>query len=268
MIFSILAIDKNNLIGKKNKLPWHYPLDLKHFKEKTFNKNVLMGLSTYTSLTEDYNFDLSYFKEVYVASKDIVFKNDNAKLVSDGSDFLKTFADDLFIIGGKTLFEETLSSSDLVYLTKINKEYTGDVYLDFDFSEFKKIKEKQNDELTFLTLIKKTIPIFNIKEIYLKVILNKEKTFEFRLNTPDRSKIKMSSLVCLKSDSQTLIAKIGKILHYKNWEMALEKHFDTDFNYCFKNQNEALLELSKYYTHADIQKYGLVAYELTEVKNV
>lgn len=268
MIFSILAIDKNNLIGKENKLPWHYPLDLKHFKEKTFNKNVLMGLSTYTSLTEYYNFDLYHFKEIYVASKDSVFKNNNVKLVSDVSSFLKIFTEDLFIIGGKALFEGTLNSSDLVYLTKINKEYAGDVYLDFDFSEFKKIKEKQNEELTFLTLIKKTIPIFNIKEIYLKVILNKEKTFEFRLNTPDRSKIKMNSLVCLKSNNHTLIAKINKILHYKNWEMALEKHFDTDFNYCFKNQNEALLELSKYYTHADIQKYGLVAYELTEVKNV
>ncbi len=268
MIFSILAIDKNNLIGKENKLPWHYPLDLKHFKEKTFNKNVLMGLTTYASLTEDYNFDLSHFKEVYVAGKDIVFKNNNVKLVSDGSDFLKTFADDLFIIGGKTLFEETLSSSDLVYLTKINKEYAGDVYLDFDFSEFREIKEKQSEELTFLTLIKKTIPVFNIKEIYLKGVLNREKTFEFRLKTQDRCKIKTGSLVCLKSNCHTLTAKIGKILHYKNWEMALEKHFNSDFYYCFKNQNEALLELSKYYTHADIQKYGLVAYELTEVKNV
>ena len=122
--------------------------------------------------------------------------------------------------------------------------------------------------MTFLTLIKKSVPVLNIKEIYLKVILNKEKTFEFRLNTPDRNIIKTGSLVCLKSDNHTLIAKINKILHYKNWEMALKKHFNTDFNYCFKNQNEALLELSKYYTYADIQKYGLVAYELTEVKNV
>lgn len=268
MIFSILAIDKNNLIGKENKLPWHYPLDLKHFKEKTFNKNVLMGLSTYASLTEDYNFDISHFKEVYVANKDSVFKNDNVKLVSDVSSFLNTFVEDLFIIGGKALFEETLNSSNLIYLTKINKEYTGDVYLDFSFSEFREIKEKQNEELTFLTLIKKTIPVFNIKEIYLKGILNKHKNFEFRLNTPDRNKIKKDSLICLKSDSHTLIAKIGEIHHYKNWEIALEKHFDSDFRYCFKNKNEALLELSKYYTQADIQKYGLLGYELTEVKNV
>ncbi len=268
MIFSILAIDKNNLIGKENKLPWYYPLDLKHFKEKTFNKNVLMGLSTYASLTEDYNFNLSHFKEVFVVSKDVVFKNNNVKLVSDVGEFLNNFAEDLFIIGGKTLFEETLNSSDLVYLTKINKEYTGDVYLNFDFSDFREIKEKQNYELTFLTLLKKTIPVFNIKHVYLKGILNKEKTFEFRLNTPDRKKIKKGSLICLKSDSHTLISKIGKMHHYKNWKTALIKHFDSDFHYCFKNQNEALLELSKYYTQADIQKYGLVAYELTEVKNV
>lgn len=267
MIFSILAIDKNNLIGKENKLPWHYPLDLKHFKEKTFNKNVLMGLSTYTSLTKDYSFDLSHFKEVYVASKDSVLKNINIKLVSDVINYLNISAEDIFIIGGKVLFEETLNSSDLVYLTRINKEYIGDVYLDFNFSEFKVIKEKQDNELTFLTLIKKTVPVFNIKDIYQKGILNKEKTFEFRLNTPDRSKIKTGSLICLKSDSHTLIAKIGKIYHYENWEMALEKHFNSDFRYCFKNKNEALLELSKYYAQADIKKYGLAAFELLEVKN-
>ena len=268
MIFSILALDKNNLIGKDNKLPWHYPLDLKHFKEKTFNKNVLMGLSTYTSLTENYNFDLSHFKEVYVASKDSVLKKKNLKLVSEVSSFLKTFTADLFIIGGKALFEDTLNSSDLVYLTKINREHTGNVYLDFDFSEFKEIKEKQCEELTFLTLIKKTVPVFNIKAVFQKGILNKEKTFEFRLNTPNRSKIKTGSLVCLKSDECTLITKIGKILHYKNWETALIKHFNSDFSYCFKNQNEALLELSKYYTQSDIKKCGLVAFELLEVKNV
>ncbi len=268
MIFTILAMDKNNLIGKENKLPWHYPLDLKYFKEKTLNKNVLMGLSTYISLTENYNFDLSHFKEVYVASKESAKKIKGAKLVSDVNNFLKTFEKDLFIIGGKTLFEETMNSSDLVYLTKINKEHIGDVYLDFDFSEFKEIKTNQNGELTFLTLVKKTVPVFNIKEIYQKGILNKDKTFEFRLNTPERNKIKTGSLICLKNDKNILFAKVGEIYHYKNWETALEKHFTSDFSYCFKNETEALLELSKYYSRKDIEKYGLVAFELAEVKNV
>ena len=268
MIFSILAIDKNNLIGKENKLPWHYPLDLKYFKEKTFNKNVLMGLSTYNSLTKNYNFDLSHFKEVFVASNEKTLKIKDIKFVMDVNNFLKTFEKDLFIIGGKTLFEETLNSSDLVYLTKINKKHIGDTYLDFDFSEFKEIKTNQNGELTFLTLVKKSVPVFNIKEIYQKGILNKDKTFEFRLNTPERNKIKTGSLICLKSKNSVLIAKIGEIYHYKNWEMALEKHFASDFSYCFKNQTEALLELSNYYSRQDIKKYGLVAFELSEVKNV
>ncbi len=268
MIFTILAMDKNNLIGKENKLPWHYPLDLKYFKEKTFNKNVLMGLSTYKSLTGNYNFDLSHFKEVFVASKENTLKIKDINFVPDVNNFLKRFEKDLFIIGGKTLFEETLNSSDLVYLTKINKEHIGDVYLDFDFSEFKEIKTNQNGELTFLTLVKKTVPVFNIKEIYQKRILNKDKTFEFRLNAPERNKIKTGSLICLKNDKNILIAKIGEIYHYKNWEMALEKHFSSDFSYCFKNHTEALLELSNYYSRQDIEKYGLVAFELSEVKNV
>ena len=43
MISLIFAMDKNNLIGKNNELPWHYSEDLKYFRETTRNHKVLMG---------------------------------------------------------------------------------------------------------------------------------------------------------------------------------------------------------------------------------
>ena len=46
MISIIVAIDKNNLIGNNNSLPWNYPEDLKYFREITLNKTVLMGKNT------------------------------------------------------------------------------------------------------------------------------------------------------------------------------------------------------------------------------
>ncbi|MGM1458792.1 MAG: dihydrofolate reductase, partial [Columbia Basin potato purple top phytoplasma] len=50
MISLISALDSNFLIGKDDKLPWHYHEDLLFFKKKASNKNVLMGLKTYQSL--------------------------------------------------------------------------------------------------------------------------------------------------------------------------------------------------------------------------
>ena len=46
MINLIVAIGKNNLIGKGNELPWHYKEDLQYFKQTTLNKTVLMGENT------------------------------------------------------------------------------------------------------------------------------------------------------------------------------------------------------------------------------
>jgi len=50
MISIIVAISKNYAIGKNNELLWHIPEDLKHFKELTTNKVVIMGQKTFESL--------------------------------------------------------------------------------------------------------------------------------------------------------------------------------------------------------------------------
>ncbi len=51
MIISIIvAVAENNVIGYKNKLPWHLPEDLKRFKGLTTGHHVLMGLTTYKSI--------------------------------------------------------------------------------------------------------------------------------------------------------------------------------------------------------------------------
>src|SRR3990167_205188 len=51
MITSLIAaISKNNVIGKNNKLPWHLPADLKHFKNITMGKPIIMGRKTFESI--------------------------------------------------------------------------------------------------------------------------------------------------------------------------------------------------------------------------
>jgi dihydrofolate reductase len=50
MIIGIVAIAKNNAIGKNGKLPWYYPADLKFFKETTMGSAVVMGSNTWRSI--------------------------------------------------------------------------------------------------------------------------------------------------------------------------------------------------------------------------
>ena len=50
MIKLIMAMDKNRLIGKQGKLPWHVSGDLKHYKETTINHTILMGQVTFVNM--------------------------------------------------------------------------------------------------------------------------------------------------------------------------------------------------------------------------
>ena len=50
MLSIIVAVAKNNVIGKDNKLIWHLPEDLKRFKRITSGKNIIMGRKTFESL--------------------------------------------------------------------------------------------------------------------------------------------------------------------------------------------------------------------------
>ena len=51
MIIGIVAVDQNLAIGKQGKLPWHYPADMKFFKETTVGNSVVMGRRTWLTLT-------------------------------------------------------------------------------------------------------------------------------------------------------------------------------------------------------------------------
>jgi dihydrofolate reductase len=50
MIIGIVAVAKNNAIGKDGKLPWHYPADLKFFKETTTGHAIVMGFNTWRAI--------------------------------------------------------------------------------------------------------------------------------------------------------------------------------------------------------------------------
>jgi dihydrofolate reductase len=127
MINVIVACDRNNLIGKKGKLPWEIREDWDYFLETTRDGVLIMGRLCY------YEFE-KHAKECSVIAlsrdPDITFPyarkaNSLAKSLSIAKKLNKT----AWICGGQAIYEEALPLADYLYLTEINAEFTGDVYL-------------------------------------------------------------------------------------------------------------------------------------------
>ena len=126
----ISAIGENNEIGKDNKLLWNIKNDLKNFKKLTSNKVIIMGQKTYESLpikplpnriniviTDDY--DISYNGCVMAYGiNDAIEK----------SQYWSSIEDEVFVIGGGSIYEQFIDKSDNLYITKIHEKFEADTF--------------------------------------------------------------------------------------------------------------------------------------------
>jgi len=129
----IAAIGRNNELGKDNRLIWMLPKDLRFFKQKTMGKYILMGRKTYESLPRKLDGRIC----VVISSKNIDDYSD-ALCFHDFIDALSFFEgreDDIYIIGGQSIYEQALPFVDAMYLTEID---AVDYYADAYFPKFNK----------------------------------------------------------------------------------------------------------------------------------
>lgn len=128
MISLIWAMDENRLIGAKDRLPWYYPIDLKYFQSLTKNQVVVMGHETYLSLKGYYKSKPLPFSKIYVANLND-YTYDDAILVKDFITFLENNKENLWVIGGKTIYELALPYANTLYITYILNRHEGDTYI-------------------------------------------------------------------------------------------------------------------------------------------
>jgi dihydrofolate reductase len=139
MIISLIAaVSKNNVIGNDNKLLWHLPADLKHFKEITSDHTVIMGRKTYESigkaLPKRRNIVVTR-QEDFVAEGCEVFHHLQAAIDTCLNE------DEVFIIGGGEIYNQAIYAADKIYLTRIYTIIEGDTrFPEFSFSEWKLIQ--------------------------------------------------------------------------------------------------------------------------------
>ena len=144
MISISVAVAKNNVIGKDNKLLWHISEDLKRFKKITSNKKMIMGRKTFESLP-----GILPNREHIIVTRDESFKVDSDKvtIVHDLNSLLEKYSkceDEIFVIGGAEIYKQLLPYTHKIYLTKIDETFEGDTYFpEIDNNQWKKISEKE-----------------------------------------------------------------------------------------------------------------------------
>ena len=151
MISIIVAFDQNQLIGDANRLPWHYKEDLKYFKQTTTGHDILMGRHTFESILSYQNKPLPNRHHIVLTNhKD--YNYDNVTITKELETFIKEYPinKELFIIGGRSIYEQTLPYVDRLYVTHINESHKGDTYFpEVDWKQWKCVSERVEGVLKF-----------------------------------------------------------------------------------------------------------------------
>jgi len=141
MFTALWAQDKNSLIGKDQKMPWHLPNDLQFFKNKTLNSNIVMGRKTYEGLNKQ---PLPNRQNIVLTSDSSYSPEHNDVIVlhsvEDVLEYAKSSNKKTNIIGGATVYKEFQPYIDEIYVTKIDHAFEGDTYFpEWDFENYQLI---------------------------------------------------------------------------------------------------------------------------------
>ncbi|MBE6139673.1 MAG: dihydrofolate reductase [Firmicutes bacterium] len=141
----IAAIGKNNELGKNNDLIWRLKEDMKFFKNTTMGHPIVMGRKTFESLPRV----LPGRKNIVISTNEI--RNDEIELYKSIREFLinyQNFNDDVFIIGGASIYREFIDIATRMYLTEIDAmDNNADVYFPkFNVNDWEREELASNQE--------------------------------------------------------------------------------------------------------------------------
>lgn len=122
----IVAVDKNNCIGKGNDIPWHIPKDLQYFKKQTLGCPVVMGRKTFESigrpLPKRLNIIVTRNKD-YQAPEGVLVFQDLDEAIEKAAN--ETSTEKVFIIGGGQIYKKSLPMVSKVFITRVDLDIEG-----------------------------------------------------------------------------------------------------------------------------------------------
>lgn len=125
MLTLVAAMAHDRVIGHDGKMPWHLPHEFKHFKTVTVGKPVIMGRTTYESLPQLLpqrdNIIISRQPDLQVPGATVYHSIEQALTIVQ-------HADEIMIIGGASIYQQTISQANRMILTFIDLKTPGDTF--------------------------------------------------------------------------------------------------------------------------------------------
>lgn len=156
IIIGPVAIAENWVIGGDNDLPWYLPEDLKHFKQITLGKTVLMGRKTYDSILKRLGKPLPDRKNVVITTNTEFVAPQGVLVFNSLPEALNALKDeDVYVIGGAEIFRQLLPLAEKLIITHVHGAYEGDAYFPaVDFNTWEKELEQKYKDYTFAEYVK------------------------------------------------------------------------------------------------------------------
>jgi dihydrofolate reductase len=156
----VVAVAENDVIGRRNQLPWHLPADLRHFKSLTLGKPVLMGRKTYQSIGKALpgrtNIVLSRSEDFAPGDCVVVKTLDDARIAAGAQKAI-------MVIGGAEIYRQCLPLASRIHLTLVHTHIEdGDtIFADWRGAEWDEASREHHESddknaysYSFITLVR------------------------------------------------------------------------------------------------------------------
>nr|WP_239638856.1 MULTISPECIES: dihydrofolate reductase [Halorubrum] len=158
----VAAVAENGVIGGDDRMPWHYPADLAHFKRLTTGHPVIVGRKTYEGIADRIGGPLPDRTSVVLTTRQI----DDADLpdgavVAGGveealdraaADAAERGVDAVYVIGGATVYEAYVERADRMVITEIPERPAGDTrFPEWDADAWTERERETDGDLAFVT---------------------------------------------------------------------------------------------------------------------
>jgi dihydrofolate reductase len=134
----IVALAAKRVIGNQNRLPWHLPADLQHFKQVTMGKPIVMGRKTFESIGRPLpgrtNIVITRNENYSAEGCKVVHSMEAAMQAAAGSE-------EVMVIGGAEFYRQALPHAGTLYLTCVDGDFEGDAFFpELDDREWREVE--------------------------------------------------------------------------------------------------------------------------------
>lgn len=139
----MVAMARNRVIGRNNRLPWYLPEELQYFKQATMGKPIIMGRRTHESIGRPLP-----GRSNIVVTRDTAWSGEGVCVVHSLEAALEQAqqqglidgAEEAVVIGGAQIYAEALPVADRLYLTEVHAEVDGDTFFpEVDLSRWEEV---------------------------------------------------------------------------------------------------------------------------------